>query len=294
MAGLISKIQYKTYEKGEYTDEMARSLEETIALIKKFPWEREQYAELGLIGPSVTIVDLNGSYLKAGIYYGGRFSLYCLDSQNRYYENRNITIDLVYAKVTEFFEGKMDLADFTRIKFQVGLKSYFLTSSLEYRVRFWKILLLSTGYIYIFLLLSILPVMLACNNPSGIVIIYSALLVGLFGWPLVYIFQKYYRKRYQYLKISRGNDLFLFGDGQGEVKVYDKNNILRIISYENSGSRSPNMFEVFEVVFKDGSKIKFSNGIISGSTLSSKFSNKWGLSLIKTEKNLIKILKLLP
>jgi hypothetical protein len=37
MLEFISKLQYKTYEKGEFSDENRRSLEETLQLIKDFP-----------------------------------------------------------------------------------------------------------------------------------------------------------------------------------------------------------------------------------------------------------------
>jgi hypothetical protein len=55
MAEFISKLQYKTYEKGEFSDEKARSLEETIQLIKNFPWEEQRGGDVQLTGPSVTI-----------------------------------------------------------------------------------------------------------------------------------------------------------------------------------------------------------------------------------------------
>lgn len=37
MLQLTSKIQHNTYEKGEFSDEQPRDLDETIRLIKDFP-----------------------------------------------------------------------------------------------------------------------------------------------------------------------------------------------------------------------------------------------------------------
>src|SRR6516225_4078983 len=103
MPEFISKLQYKTSEKGEYSDEKARSLEETIELVKSFPWAREQYADVSVTGPSITIQDYNGNFLKAGIYFGGRHSLYYMDNKHRYYVLMNVTIDVVFGKVNDFF-----------------------------------------------------------------------------------------------------------------------------------------------------------------------------------------------
>jgi hypothetical protein len=38
MLQLTSKLQHNTYEKGEFSDEQSRNVDETIQLIKNFPW----------------------------------------------------------------------------------------------------------------------------------------------------------------------------------------------------------------------------------------------------------------
>jgi hypothetical protein len=69
----------------------------------------------------------------------------------------------------------------------------------------------------------------------------------------------------------------LFGNTTDEVKQYNKADIDKITIYEDRNYRSPNDIEVFEISFNDGSNIVFTNVLISGTTLSEKFSDKWNL-----------------
>jgi len=143
MPQFISKLQYKTSEKGEYFDEKVRNLKDTIVLIKNFPWEREGYADVELTGPSITIKDEHGSYLKVGIYYGGGFSLYYLDTKRNFYKYYQINIDRVFVMVTDFFDGQLDLQKFDKHRFALRAKSYFITDSFEYQIKIWKVALLT-------------------------------------------------------------------------------------------------------------------------------------------------------
>ncbi|SHM91242.1 hypothetical protein SAMN05216524_10479 [Mucilaginibacter sp. OK098] len=59
----------------------------------------------------------------------------------------------------------------------------------------------------------------------------------------------------------------------------------------NKNSRSANLIEIIEVVFKDGSSISFTNVLISDYEFSFKFSDKWKLSPIPIERT--SILKML-
>jgi hypothetical protein len=83
MPAFISKVQHKTYEKGEFTDEKERSLAETISLINDFPWDKERpLTDIQLTGPSVTICDEDVNYLKVGLYFNGKYCLYFLGGDN--------------------------------------------------------------------------------------------------------------------------------------------------------------------------------------------------------------------
>lgn len=82
METLISKLQYKNYERGEFSNSEMRTAEETIQLIKDYPWdEQRQLASVELTCPSVTIEHYTGKFLKIGPYFGGKFCLYLSDGR---------------------------------------------------------------------------------------------------------------------------------------------------------------------------------------------------------------------
>jgi hypothetical protein len=290
MPQFISKLQYKTYEKGEYSDEKSRNIEETIDLINRFPWSIEQYADIELTGPSITIEDNEENYLKIGIYYGGRFSVYYNSSDFYYYEKLNLSIDVAIDKLKEFYTGQIDLTSFEKSQYSIGIKSYFFTKKFEYKIKVIKVMLLIGVWNYLFLLTLILSIAAIVAKPS-LTILLSLVPAFIFGFIIAYILKKYYRVHGQYLKISRGNDLFLFGDRRDNVKQYDKNNIDKITKYVPKGTRSPNNFELFEITFKDSSIITFSNMLISSYTLSTKFSDKWKLDPIYKEQGIAEMMK---
>lgn len=83
---LISKVQYKRSEKGEFHNVKSRNLEETFSLIESFSWVTERIgAPVELTCPSVTIEQPVGTYLKIGTYFSGKFALYFLNARGRLY-----------------------------------------------------------------------------------------------------------------------------------------------------------------------------------------------------------------
>jgi len=294
MPEFISKLQYKTCEHGEYYEEKARTLDETIHLINNFPWAREQYAQLGVTGPSITIRDPHGNYLKVGIYYGGKYSLYYLDAKKTYYERRNLRMDIVYNCVKALFAGNVNLQEFSNPKWstvQYLINRDFLTKTFEYLLRFWEIVLMSIFwliYFIFFLIVSMIFILEKPFEPFTLILLICPLLIG---FPIYHIFSRLYPKREQYIKIARGTDSFLFGDKADEVKSYNKNDIEKVVHYIDNSSRSPNMFELLEIIFKDGSSIKFSNALISDITLRSKFSDKWHLQIENKRMNVFRLMK---
>src|ERR1700740_3678003 len=140
MPEFISKLQHKTYEKGEFSDEKSRGLDETIELVKNFPWDSERtLTDIQLTGPSITIQDEYVNYLKVGLYFNGKFCLYYLDNENHLYEYHAADITEACKTLADFFEGKLDLGKFDKHFFNIGNEPHFLTSSFEYRFTFKKI-----------------------------------------------------------------------------------------------------------------------------------------------------------
>lgn len=284
MPSFISKLQYKTCEKGEYYDEKERTLEETIDLINNFPWAREQYADLDLTGPSITIKDKIGNYLKVGIYYGGRYSLYYLDSKNRLYQYRQLKMEKVHEKVAEFFDGKLHLQLFEKQPWRFRIRRVFVTVDFTYRVTLLYAISLCTDWFILFAccLGFLIFFILIKQGAVGL----SLLIVPMFllGRILAKTFRKYYLLRYQFIRISRGNNIFYFGTDENECNSYDKADILKIEQYVDKETRTPNVTEVFRIYFKDDTYITFTNVLITDTTLASKFSDKWKISPIRVEK----------
>jgi hypothetical protein len=285
MPAFVSKLQYKTCEKGEYYDEKLRDLDETIKLINNFPWYKEKYAPIELTGASITILDNNGNFFKIGNHYGGRYHLYYLDRYKKFYEYYPLDIDEVYNYIRDFFAGNLNLQKFEKHFTGIGKKSYFLTKQFSYTIKPWRIILFLTFWIIPFLFGLTCFIMLITKDQLnwGIAIPISFMIV--FGLIIRNQFFKFYNNRFEYLQISRGNNIFIFGKNGDEIREYNKADIDKIINYTPQNNRSPNIIEFTDILFKDGSNIRFSNILLSSSELRYKFADYWKLEPIIIEKN---------
>jgi hypothetical protein len=283
MPQFISKLQHNTYEKGEFSDEEERSLDETIELIRKFPWSEERGTDIQLTGPSVTIQDENINYLKIALYFNGKFCLYYLDNDNHLYEYHANDINEVRALVTDFFNGQLELQKFDKHIFNIGNQPHFVTNYFEYREKLWRIMML-TSFLLIYgvgaLIADVAIIIKWAKMPIGI-ILFIVLFSLIFYVILGKIYYNAFMNRNAYLQISKGNDEFSFGYNEDEVKVYNKKDILNITSYESRGSRNPNLVEVYEINFKDNSSLKLTNMLISNTSFRSKFTNPMDVSYIE-------------
>ena len=80
------------------------------------------------------------------------------------------------------------------------------------------------------------------------------------------------------LQISEGSDVFYFGNDDAQNKYYKKD-IEKITIYQPGGggagasNGSLHSFYVYEILFKDGTTIKFSNLLISETLFLENFPN---------------------
>jgi hypothetical protein len=273
MPEFISKLQYKNYEKGEFSDEKSRSIEETLQLIKSFPWDEQRGVDIQLTSPSVTIQDEYVNYLKVGLYFNGKFSIYYLDSDNHLYEYHADNLDDVYKVVSDFFNLTLDLSPFEKHFFNIGNQKHFVNGDFTYQVELWRVILLSSFFIVFFVMFAVFAILFARTDAPFVVKSIFILLATLFASLLVYIFKRYFMCSDQALEISKGNSVFSLEDNNNNKRTYNKTDIKEIVMYAPGGGRNPNMFYVFEIYFKDGSVIKFSNMLISNITFQSKFSH---------------------
>jgi hypothetical protein len=274
MLQLISKLQHNTYEKGEFSDEQPRNLDETIQVIKDFPWDAERaLTDIQLTGPSVTIQDDELNYLKLGLYFNGKFCVYYLDRDNHLYEYHAPTVDEACNLVNDFFNQTIDLKPFEKHFFNIGNQPHFVTNDFVYRVnpiRIFALALLVTVYL-LFLFLNLFRAVMGPSAPS---IIAVSLLVAVVGILVGYIAVNTMKGRHQYLQISQGKTQFSYGYDEQHIVVYNKSDI-REISYKQGGKGTIGKVKIF---FKNGEVIMPVN-VINGIDLLQKFSKTSGIIL---------------
>jgi hypothetical protein len=288
MPGLITKLQYKNFEKGEFTDEKSRSCEQVIELLKDFPDSKTEDAENDPNDPSIVVLDANSNYLKIDIYPGNSFCLYYLGLGNEYYVHDIISLEKAAKGINEFFAGRIDLTEFEQQSYHANIRSYFTTNPFEYHLKFFKVLGLSIMWV-IYLVLGIVAVIYIglTNRPSTVLppLFFAAVFTLLFGCVVAHIFINYATRKKQYLKISRGHNLFLFGNSAEGIITYKKSDVIEVKHYTDNSTRSPNSFHRYEIVFKDNSSITFSNALISPGD----FATKWRLTIIEATRAPIKL-----
>jgi hypothetical protein len=296
MSDLVSKLQHKTYEKGEFSEEKARTLEETIELIKNFPWDQERpLTSVELTGPSVTIQDEGINWFKVGLYFNGKFCLYYLDCNNHLYEYHAPDLDDAISMVTAFFNQQLDLQKFEKHFFNIGNQAHFVTNYFEYHIKLSRALFLMSFMLMYGILLFPLDILILKGRVapahSTATILVSIFLICISPFFYMILFRMIYsivKNRNNYLQLSKGNPIFYFGYDESNISTYKKDDIKEVLVYESHGSRNPNLISVFEICFKDGSAIKFSNILISSIAFHSKFPE----DLIKRgKKSLLKMLK---
>ncbi|WP_107828127.1 hypothetical protein ABZR88_07025 [Mucilaginibacter yixingensis] len=261
MANLSSKIQYKTYEKGEFSDEQSRSLEETLELIKSFPWDTQRGVDVQASGPGIVIHGPANDYLKVAIYYNSKFTVYYLDPQNRLYEFHTADLDVADQKVIDFFDNALSLPDFEKHFFNIGNKSHFETKSFWYAVdRPREKRRLIAAILVITLYFGGLAVVTVCKDAwgfcFGLLLLISFFFYGIYQQIKVYRWSKNMK-----LWITRGSDVIAFDDGSGS-QTYFKSEISSVNIYGRPAGRGRVTTTIMELYFADGRSIKFSAMLI--------------------------------
>ncbi|WP_121812124.1 hypothetical protein [Mucilaginibacter kameinonensis] len=267
MLQLISKLQHNTYEKGEFSDEQPRDLDEAIQIIKNFPWDAERaLTDIQLTGPSVTIQDGDLNYLKLGLYFNGKFCVYYLDKANHLYEYHAKNIDEACNLVTDFFNQTSDLNLFEKHFFNIGNKPHFITNDFIYWFNSVKIfaigLVISVYFLFVLSILFFTSIGKEKTMPVGAIL---TLVIAL-GILIGYITTKTMRGRHQYLQLSKGKSQFSYGYDEQHIMVYDKTDITEI-SYTLGSKGSVGKIKI---MFKNGEFIQPTN-LLDGMTLLEKF-----------------------
>lgn len=287
MHRLISKIQYKNFEQGEFVEEQERTYEEVLQLIMDFPWpDQRKGIEIKLTAPSVTIENEKGQFLKFAPYFNGNFVLYFLDYSGRLYKRSYVRIEDHFPHIQAFFtEEGIKLSDFSiENTWLQHPEKNFITNDFNYRVTPYvgrKYLLSTTGVGLIFSALFI-TLLIAYRNELPTVaqlLLLVIIMTAGGGLNLILFFNYYFYASNKVFIMSRGNDIFYFGES-GAPLQYDKKNIEVVIIHKvrGGGRNTLTLFVLFEIKFKDGISIKVPN-IFAGD-----FQIRNKLHQFKTEK----------
>lgn len=257
MITLISKVQYKDFEPGEFVEVQNRTYNETIKLIEEFPWNRQRdNIVVNLTNPSITIEGKNRDYLKLAVFYNDKYVLLYLNKEQRLFSRSFSNFQDGYAYIKHFFE--QPVFDTTTFKkettwFQNNLQ-HFVTRHFKYELtakslrRYW----LSTRGINILVPIIFLTVMVGIFRNAiillwpGIIPIWGAVV------PLKLFFSYYKHVKNKMLIMSKSNNTFYFGSFDNMVK-YNKKDILQCTIVKSNGSRS--IYKGYAVI-----KIEFNNG----------------------------------
>jgi hypothetical protein len=276
---LTSKIQHRNFEIGEFVEEKQRSFEESIALIEHFPWEEERKKILiSLTNPSITFQGKNNDYLKLALYYNGKFVLHYFDQNQTLYSKSFFEIKDSYTFIKDFFElPAFDYSAFRKENtlFQNNLK-HFVSQDFCYEVTSTVIkrYLFSTSsinlgfgifFIIFFIVKSNFP-----NNPIAIAVLLLTIIIMGGGLNLILFFNYYSYARDKFLRMSKGNDIFYFGE-KGNPAQYDKKEIIRFITSKVRSNKSPiSGFAVVNIELKNGIDIQIPNLLLDDVALENK------------------------
>jgi hypothetical protein len=272
---LITKVQYKNFEPGEFTDRRQRTYEETTALIEAFPWSQQRdHFTVSLTGPSVTIEGTDGDFLKLALYYNDKYILYYFDMNQRLYSHTYVHTADAYPLILAFFRQGAAPPDFKHQNtFLQHNISHFKDNDFSYAMR-WVTLAGVLGIVGFLLagtsVLTMLP-FLPRSSVSLPFLIMPLVLLILFIFQTALAVNHYKAARGRVLVISRGRDEFSYGPTENPVP-YNKKDIMEIITY---GGRTkggyPRLTRV-EISFKDGRSINISCLIIPRDSLVEKLA----------------------
>ena len=275
MEQLISKLQYKNYEKGEFTSEEARSLQDTIKLITDFPWAAERHiTAVELTGGSVTIQDVDSNYLKVSYDRLDKFRVYVYMVKSKSFQYKMLEMDDVQKIVKAFFEGHYVVDGYTP-DYRHLPKAHFITNDFICEVtpkRIFWFMLMTIVYTITFSTIFLWAII---SKPVTLpfVVCFAVMWMFFCGFNCMLFANYYYYSRYMFLRLSKGHDTFLFGT-KNNYKKYNKSDIGTVTGYGpanyknywHSNRVTWSNFEIYVIKFKNGEQIVI-NSLLSSNCI---------------------------
>lgn len=265
MTEVISKLQYKEFETGEFIDEKARSFGECKKNIEEFPWDNErENLKVGLTNPSITFEKQKNNFLKLSTSYNQKFVLnYFNESQELYSKTYKAYFDTLPVIERYFNESTFDTTELRKENTWLkNIRQHFETQNFTFEVTFTSArkYLIKTSLINFCLTigLMIIPIFIKnrqLENYDYVVFGLISFLIG-GGLNIILFLNHYLFAKDKLLILSRGNNNFYFGESKN-LTHYNKNEILNYTTIRHHSNRSPiNEFAVLKIEMKNGAVIK--------------------------------------
>lgn len=276
---LLSKIQHKNFEPGEFVEIHERTYDEVIAEINNFSWQKErENIVINLTNPSVTIEDEKGNYLKFEVFFNQKYVLHYFDDKEDLYTKSFEQKEEAYPFIKNFYQQEtFDLSGFKKeytwaqynlVHFET--KDFHYTWTKERAKKYFRFTNWTTiVFAPFFLVLSLFSIL---KEEYGAAI-FIFLITSLYWVPSLFYFFRYkeYSKS-RMLYMTKGSDIFEYGI-IGNIAIYNKNEIESITMHEVRGSKSPlSAFCYLEISFKDSSFAYIPNSLIERGELLNKLS----------------------
>jgi hypothetical protein len=292
---LITKIQHKNFEPGEFVEIKERTYDEVIDYINNFPWEKEtDHIQIGLTNPSVTMESDIDNYLKLALFYNGKFVLHFFNSEHELYTKSFFHKEEAYPYIKNLFESEVfDLHDFKKEPtwMQHNLV-HFVTQDFHYTMTPKRIrqYLLNTSGINFLLTLFMIGFVLFSRGRGltglplfGFFLFYFVFFGG--GLNLIVFFNYYLFAKNKILIMSKGNDEFYFGDKTNPER-FNKKDISLVTTYSPGSYRNPvSAFSLVKIEFTNHLPIRIPNIFVSETAIQDKLFqqkqvNKSGLKWV--------------
>ncbi|MBS1565860.1 MAG: hypothetical protein JST39_15840, partial [Bacteroidetes bacterium] len=284
MHTLVTKLQYRDYEPGEFTDRKERTLEDTLSLIDSFPWsEQRRNVSVSITNPSVTIEGSAGDYLKLAIYYNGQFVLYYLDTEHHLYTCKCAKPEEATPFIRAFFgrqagDATFDLSAFHREHrlFQSDIM-HFEDASFTYKTNqgdaLWvPFLIMMLPALLFVVLMFYLLISSRTSAPSYVLVLFLLIVLFLLSGAVILTINHWKASRGKALILSRGKDIFYYGPEENPV-AYNKKDILKVVTVGIQGRYGYPRTTQIEIDFLNGSSLYISCLLLRHQDLIANFPN---------------------
>lgn len=271
----IVKLQYKDFEEGEFIGIQGHTAEETLQLIREYPWAAQRdHLAIGLTNPSITIEGIENDYLKLSPWYNGKFVLHYLDAGGHLFTHPIDHLADASSLIKDFFEAQaFDLSGFRReTLWPLKKRSHFSTSPFIYSLTPMRLLppIFATAYLVAASILTVVGVFSFSGRAFYITLAFSLLFIAVLI-PTVMIVVNHYRSaKGKLLILSKGKEEFSYGPASSPT-TFNKKEIREITTYGRSSRRGYYSLARVEIGFLDGRNINISCFLISRETLIAKF-----------------------